>query len=55
MTGRLASSRALNNPTLRIAQRRASDYKRFLPEWPALWQSFQRDAERIEAALKGKK
>ena len=55
MTGRLASSRALNNPTLRIAQRRAADYKQFILEWPALWQSFQRDAERIEAALKGKK
>lgn len=52
---RLASSRALNNPTLRIAQRRADEYRRFIPEWPALWQSFQRDAEQIKAAMKGQK
>lgn len=38
---------------MRLAQRRAEDYRRFIPEWPALWQSFARDAARIEAALKG--
>ena len=31
---------------------RASDYRRFLPEWPALWKSFERDAQVMREQLK---
>lgn len=36
------------------AERRAELYKRFLPEWPALAESFAREAKAIADALRGK-
>lgn len=39
---------------LTAAQRRAELYKRFLPEWPALAESFAREAKAIADALRGK-
>lgn len=41
---------------LSILRMRVADYKRFMPEWPALWQSqsFERTANELEAALKAK-
>lgn len=37
------------------AQIRADLYKQLIPEWPALWQSFQRTADRITRLLADRK
>ena len=45
------------NPTklaLLLAQRRVDMYRRFLPEWPALADSYARDVQRLTEALKVK-
>ena len=31
---------------------RAASYRRFIPDWPALWQSFEREAAQLRAAEK---
>ena len=38
--------------SLRKAKACAELYRHFIPEWPALAESFERDAARIEKALK---
>lgn len=44
----------VSRTSLRKLERRAELYRHFFPEWPALAQSFEREAERIAAALKDK-
>ncbi len=34
-----------------VVQRKADLYAHLIPEWPALSQSFQRDADRLEKAI----
>lgn len=45
-------ARAYNHKGMVAGARRARDraelYRHFIPEWPALWQSFEREAERLE-------
>lgn len=40
--------------SVRTLQQRADQYRRFLPEWPALAESFAREAKAIADALRGK-
>jgi hypothetical protein len=41
--------------SLAMLEKRAESYRRFLPEWPALAQAFEREAARVAAALKDKR
>lgn len=45
----------VNRETLRKLQHRAELYRQFIPGWPALAESFEREAARIAAALKDKR
>jgi hypothetical protein len=47
-------SKKISIHTQRKAEDRAALYRHLLPEWPALADSFARDAARIAAALKAK-
>ena len=40
---------------LRNLRLRAEDYRRFIPQWPALWQSLLRTADELEATMKDRK
>lgn len=39
---------------LRSAEYRAEMYRRFIPGWPALAETFEREAKRLAEALKAK-
>lgn len=39
---------------MRSAEYRAEMYRRFIPDWPALAEAFEREAKRLAAALKAK-
>jgi len=45
-----ASRAGLRNLRLRV-----EDYRRFIPQWPALWQSLLRTADELEATMKDRK
>lgn len=39
----------LCSEAVELLQNRADNYRLFMPEWPALWQSFEREAAAMRA------